>query len=118
MIRYGAVGVLNTLITAVVIYIVQELMGWRPVPSNVLGYAAGLLNSFILNSRWTFKSAYSWRKLVGFALAFGVCYLLQLLVLLWLGEATGIPAYPRQLIAMVVYTGANFLLNKFLVFKK
>ena len=116
--KYGAVGVINTLITAVVIYIVQELLGRDPVPSNVLGYAAGLLNSFLLNSRWTFKSAFSWRSFIGFMLAFGVCYLLQLLVLLWLGEETEIPPYPQQLIAMVVYTGANFLLNKFVVFKK
>lgn len=118
MIRYGLVGVLNTLITAAVIYLCQEIMGLSPVVSNVLGYAAGVINSFIFNSRWTFKAALSWWKFVGFVLAFGVCYLLQLLVLVWLGESTDIPPYPRQLIAMAVYTVVNFLVNKLAVFRR
>ena len=118
MVKYGAVGVLNTLLTALVIYVCQELLGWSPVLSNVLGYAAGLLNSFLFNSRWTFGSRPSWRNFAAFVVAFGVCYLLQLAVLLWLGRTETFTPYLRQLVAMAVYTGANFLLNKFLVFKK
>lgn len=118
LIKYGAVGVLNTLITALVIYVCQEQWGMSPVASNAIGYAAGLVNSFVFNSRWTFKSAFSWRNFIGFMLAFGICYVIQLLVLLGLKEVDAIPPYPRQLIAMVVYTGANFLLNKFVVFHK
>ena len=118
LVKYGAVGVLNTLITALVIYVCQELWGMNPVPSNALGYVAGLVNSFVFNSRWTFKSAFSWRNFIGFMVAFGVCYVIQLLVLLALRKAGTIPPYPQQLIAMVVYTGANFLLNKFVVFHK
>ena len=118
LVKYGAVGVLNTLITALVIYVCQELWGMNPVTSNALGYVAGLVNSFVFNSRWTFKSAFSWRNFIGFMVAFGVCYVIQLLVLLALRKAGTIPPYPQQLIAMVVYTGANFLLNKFVVFHK
>lgn len=118
LLKYGVVGVVNTLITAVVIYLCQELLGWAPVLSNALGYAAGLLNSFLLNTRWTFRSSFSWGRLGGFALTFGVCYLIQLGVLLLLQRYSTIPPYPQQLVAMVVYTGANFLMNKFLVYRK
>ena len=116
--KYGAVGVLNTLLTALIIYLCQEVWGLSPVASNVIGYAAGLINSFAFNSRWTFQSNFSWRKLGGFLTAFGICYLIQLGVLLLLDRYTEIAAYPVQLMAMAVYTVVNFLLNKLVVFKK
>ncbi len=118
LIKYGAVGVLNTLLTAVTIYICQQLLRMDPILSNIIGYAVGLLNSFALNSRWTFRTTIGWRRLPGFLLTFGVCYALQLVALLIMRRHSTIPPYPQQLVAMALYTGLNFLMNKYLVFRK
>ena len=48
-IKYGIVGVSNTVITAVVIWIMMKLFGCSDVVSNMVGYIAGVLNSFIWN---------------------------------------------------------------------
>ncbi len=119
LVKYGIVGVSNTLATAVVIYILMKLFGCGSVVSNIAGYAAGVLNSFIWNKRWTFRSDAPWVKsAVRFGIAFGVCYILQLALLLSLDRSLNIDPYYNQLIAMVFYTAINFLANKYYTFKK
>lgn len=118
-IKYGIVGVANTLITALVIWVMMKLFGCSSVLSNAVGYAAGVINSFFLNKQWTFKAKGNWiGSALRFALAFGVCYLFQLGVLLYLNRTLTIDPYYNQLIAMAFYTVANFLMNKYFTFKE
>lgn len=141
--KYGIVGVLNTLITAIVIWLMmhfvfrvkgeQEASSLVVSASNVVGYVLGLINSFIWNRTWTFKSEKSWKvdflKFIG---AFLVCYIPQLLLVMALNRYANIPnlyfslgeqvytitsAYICQLIGIVFYTGLNFLCNKYYTFK-
>ncbi len=118
-IKYGVVGVINTLITAVVIWIMMKLLGCSDVVSNVVGYMAGVLNSFIWNKKWTFKSTEKWiGSAIRFGVVFGVCYLLQLGLLVFvLDTYLPIDPYYNQLIAMAFYTVINFVMNKFYTFK-
>jgi putative flippase GtrA len=127
--KYGLVGILNTLLTAAVIWILLYILseGDRPEsPSafvmfiaNSVGYLVGLVNSFVLNRNWTFKSKSNWkRSLFRFLIAFAVCYCLQLGVVLWLNRFGMITsAYLCQLIGIAVYSVLNFLLNKYYAFK-
>lgn len=117
-IKYGLVGVVNTLITAAVIWVMMKIFGASDVLSNITGYIAGLINSFIWNKKWTFESSVSWVSgAVKFGVVFIVCYLLQLGVLLYLNKTLTIDTYYNQLIAMVFYTVINFVMNKFYTFK-
>jgi putative flippase GtrA len=118
-IKYGVVGVINTLITAVVIWIMMKLLGCSDVVSNVVGYIAGVLNSFIWNKKWTFKSSEKWiGSAIRFGVVFGICYLLQLGLLVFvLNPYLAIDPYYNQLIAMAFYTAINFVMNKFYTFK-
>lgn len=118
-IKYGVVGVINTLITAVVIWIMMKLLGCSDVVSNVVGYIAGVLNSFIWNKKWTFKSTEKWMgSAIRFGVVFGICYLLQLGLLVFvLNPYLAIDPYYNQLIAMAFYTAINFVMNKFYTFK-
>jgi putative flippase GtrA len=118
-IKYGVVGVINTLITAVVIWIMMKLLGCSDVVSNVVGYIAGVLNSFIWNKKWTFKSTEKWiGSAIRFGVVFGICYLLQLGLLVFvLNPYLAIDPYYNQLIAMAFYTAINFVMNKFYTFK-
>lgn len=116
--KYGLVGVGNTLITAAVIWVMMKIFGTSDVVSNIIGYAVGLINSFVWNKKWTFNSSASWRSsALKFGVVFAVCYLLQLSFLLYLNATLTIDSYYNQLIAMVFYTIVNFIMNKFYTFK-
>jgi putative flippase GtrA len=118
-VKYVVVGMGNTLLTLLIIFIMMKAFGCGGVVSNLAGYAAGFLNSFIWNKRWTFKSADRWGGSVfRFGISAGVCYLLQLGALIYLDRHLGIDPYFNQLIAMACYTVANFLSNKYFTFKK
>ena len=116
-IRYGVVGVSNTLITAVVIWVMMKMAGCSDVLSNITGYAAGVLNSFVLNKKWTFKSTIGWtRGAVRFGVVFGICYLMQLGLLLYLNKHLTIDSYFNQLLAKAFYTVINYIMNKYYPF--
>lgn len=117
-IRFGIVGVLNTGITLAVIFVLMKGLGVHYALSNCIGYVVGFLNSFVLNKKWTFRS----KGNVGvegvlFVAVFGVCYLMQLGALVLMKETIGITADYAQLLAMAVYTGLNFILNKLITFR-
>lgn len=116
--RFGLVGLINSGITLTVIFVVMKGLGLHYALSNIIGYMLGFLNSFVLNKIWTFRS----RGNVGlegvlFVTVFGVCYLMQLGALVFMKETMGVEADHAQLLAMVVYTGLNFTLNKLITFK-
>ncbi|GHT76214.1 hypothetical protein AGMMS50262_13790 [Bacteroidia bacterium] len=126
--KYGIVGIVNTLLTAVVIWLMlhwvfnlqsgQTASSTAASVSNVVGYVVGLINSFVWNRRWTFGSQKNWKAdFLRFIAAFLICYIPQLLLVMLLNAYSGIPAYICQLIGIVFYTGFNFLCNKYYTFK-
>lgn len=126
--KYGIVGVSNTLISLVAIYIAQEIIQLSPTISNIIGYIVGLINSFVWNSKWTFKSKMSIRTLTLFTLCFLFCFLVQLKLMLLLNEwhdwelqlrpYTSKFEFINQVIAMGVYTILNFVMNKYITYAK
>lgn len=128
--KYGIVGVLNTFVTLFAILICKSVLGLNPYLSNAIGYCLGLLNSFLWNRSWVFK-AHSGRwhsQAIRFAIGFGLCYGIQLLVV-WAVYR----AFPKDyemtlsrfvvsgygiatIVGNVVYTLANFIYNKFVTF--
>ena len=118
--RFGIVGVINTLITLVVIYILQELLHVKYTVANLAGYIAGVINSFFWSKLWVFKKLNSnfMREAVLFLVSFGICYGIQFVALLLLVEVLHMADTWAQLVSMVVYTLCNFALNKCITFKK
>ena len=135
--KFGVVGVLNTLLSLAIIWIMTKKMGSAEATANLTGYIAGLINSFFLNRKWTFRSKGKvFGGAVKFFLVFVVCYLLQFGVLLFLNHSCpeNPPLYSFfkpvlsvlkidslfyiQMVSMVVFTVANFLINKYYTFKK
>ena len=55
LLKYGVIGVSNTLITLVVFYVINTLMGLDYAVANTLGYILGLINSFVWNRTWVFR---------------------------------------------------------------
>ncbi|WP_062204495.1 GtrA family protein [Aureimonas sp. AU12] len=115
LIRYGFVGVLNTAITAAVI-LALTFLGFDLLLANALGFAAGLLNSFLLNRRLTFRAgASSTRTKLSFLVGFALCYALNLSIVMALDGVLHPAA--TQLAGMIVYNLSFFAWMKFRVFK-
>ncbi|TPK68125.1 GtrA family protein [Mesorhizobium sp. B2-4-15] len=74
MLRFGAVGLLNTALGYTLILTALAL-GLGDIVSNATGYAAGLIG-FFLNRRWTFGRAGDFRSgaVVRYAITFIVVY--------------------------------------------
>jgi putative flippase GtrA len=118
-IKYAIVGVSNTAVSLCVIWVMMKALGCSDVTSNITGYIAGLLNSFIWNKQWTFKSSDAWvGSAIRFGLVFGICYVLQLGLLLYLKRHLSIDPFYNQVLAMIFYTAINFLMNKYFTFKE
>ena len=55
-VRFCVTGGLNTLVDFVVFFLLTSSLNWPVIPSQVLSYSAGLLNSYCINRRWTFQT--------------------------------------------------------------
>ncbi len=117
-IKFGFVGILNTLITLVIIFFFINYLKIHYIFANAIGYMAGFLNSFILNKKWTFRSkGNTYKEFIIFSIIFLFCYILQLLSLIFFYNHLKIEQNISQLLSMIVYTLVNFLSNKFLTFR-
>lgn len=56
IVRFALVGVANTGVDMGLYAVLVLAAGVPPVLANVLSYSAGILCSFVLNSRWTFRA--------------------------------------------------------------
>ena len=131
LLKYGVIGVSNTLITLVVFYVINTLMGLDYAVANTLGYILGLVNSSAWNRTWVFRTGGNvWREAGLFALGFIICFALQMGVSQWLLSTSlhdlTISWLPMKntgenvimCLSMVVYTLANYVYNRFVTFKK
>lgn len=130
--KYAIVGVINTVVTFVVIFITKSVMGINPLVANAIGYVAGLINSFVWNKQWVFHSKKGvGKEAVKFFIGFAVCYGLQLLVVWALTYRTSLGAMTWDLEGFmtvsgyavatiagnVVYTLCNFVYNRLITFR-
>ncbi|MCI8649991.1 MAG: GtrA family protein [Anaerotruncus sp.] len=56
ILKFGLTGVANTLVDVGVCWILNQLLGMNIYLANVIGYGAGMLNSYLVNRSWTFAS--------------------------------------------------------------
>lgn len=115
-IRFCIVGALNTTITFVVFTILRHF-DVALYLSNVLSYVAGVINSFLWNRTWVYRSeGKTWYvEALLFLLFFGICYSVQLLV--FKTALRFLPEWLSQIIGMGTYSVTNFLLNRIFTFK-
>lgn len=129
LLKYGVIGASNTLITAVAFYVLNTLLSVAYVPANAVGYVLGVLNSFVWNRNWVFKTKQNLkREALLFVIGFLVCYGLQMGVSGVMLEVFDMKNYTLDwipnagqnivmLASMVVYTIANYIYNRTVTFK-
>lgn len=119
MIRYGTVGLVNTAVTALVIFLLK-LTGIHYVFYTLAGYAVGITVSFILNRIFTFRTRdeKAGRQAVKFLLTTGSLLGLTQLLQFVLIDMAGLSETFGVILGMVFYTGTGYILNRLFVFKK
>ena len=118
LLRYAAVGVINTGLGYSVIFACMYGAGLGPVVSNVTGYAVGLAVSYVLNRNFTFRSQGAKRaEMMRFVAIFALAYLANLGVLVALVHGASVHEGVAQVVSGVVYFGLSYLLNRYYVFR-
>jgi putative flippase GtrA len=55
LLKFGIVGISNTLITLAVYTLLLKVFGVWYLAASAIGFVAGAVNGFLLNRRWTFR---------------------------------------------------------------
>ena len=119
--RFGAVGLLNTLLSLSIMMGLEVALGTAPALANAAGYAVGLTSGFLLSRRFVFRSAAASRATAPrylLTVLGGFC--LNQMVLAELGARLGPGGWAHliaQLCAMASYTLSVFLVCRFWVFR-
>lgn len=137
MVKFGIVGILNTLVDFAVFQTLNLTLGWV-YAAQVLGYTAGVINSYFWNSNWTFREQrtrslkemglFLLVNLASLSVSLGMIWLLREVagitnewVATWMPQA--IAGFIKgdtlcKLIATVFAIAVNYLGNRLFVFKK
>lgn len=120
-VKFNVVGILNTAIDLIVFAFCNSVVGLGDAFAKTISYSCGVLNSYIWNSRWTFKQEQKRTKkeFLLFVLVNLVSYSASLAMLYacreWFGIENGTV---RNLIATPAAVLINFIGNKLFVFRK
>ena len=122
--KFLLVGVANTLLSAIIMFLLEGLGYW---PSTAIAYVAGSVLSFFLNRHFTFQSkAAFWPSVLRFAINVAVCYLIAYslaqplaeLILGWIGLPAIWVERLAKLGGMVLFTCLNYFGQRFFAFRK
>lgn len=121
--KFLLVGVGNTLLSAVIMFLLEGLGYW---PSTAIAYAAGAAMSFFLNRSFTFQSkAALWPSLLKFAINVAVCYIIAYSLAQplaeWLLSRFGMTELWVERLAKIggmgLYTVLNYFGQRFFAFR-
>lgn len=123
-VKFGIVGVSNTLISLAVYYLCVYALDWHYQIGNVLGFIISVTNAYYWNSKYVFKTgerrffaehAKAYAKTVA---AYGGTFLLSMWLLwLWV-EKLGVSEAVAPVINLLITVPLNYVINKFWTFRK
>ena len=127
-IKFGIVGVSNTLISYViniaVLFLLQPYqLFWDYIAGNIISFLLSVLWSFYWNNRMVFtleegKHRSVWKALLKAYIAYGFTGIILNNILSWLWiTVVGISKYIAPLINLIVSVPLNFVINKLWTFK-
>lgn len=112
ILRFGAVGILNTIIT-ILSFMLLVYVGVNYLLANTLAYGLGVINSYILNKNWVFKSdAQHQRLFLKFLLVNLITLGFNTACLFFFVDYLNFHPYFGQIIATGFGMFINYFLNK------
>lgn len=116
--KFVVVGIANTLIGLIAIYLCKWLLGFSDALANISGYMIGFAVSFLLNRGWTFRHSGAVLPALGrFLTIFALAYLLNLATVLIAIHSFGVNSYLAQAIGIVPYTVFFYLGSRYFAFR-
>ncbi|MGI6707063.1 MAG: GtrA family protein [Clostridia bacterium] len=117
---FSFVGLINTGVDFAVFSLLNGVVGIHHMLSQVLSYSCGIINSFFLNRRWTFrvKRPKSVKEFAAFVLVNILSLGVSLLLLYITRDFFQLNIYLSKGIATVFSMGVNFSGNKWMVFRQ
>lgn len=115
--RFGLVGVINTLIDFIVFVLLYRLTDTDPLLCNGIAFLVAVSNSYLMNHHWTFRdsgSTLSFRSYIRFVALNAGGLLIGSLAILLLGEF--MPLEFAKLIAAGLTLIWNYICSKMFVF--
>lgn len=120
--KFGAVGVLNTIISLTVYYIVVCFDAALYLVGNALGFLVGTLNSYLLNSRFVFNSGKrggTGGKRLGKTYIVYACSLgISTGLIFFLVQVLDISERIAPICSLMVTVPFNYLMNKLWVYRE
>ena len=117
--KFGIVGVMNTAVDFLVYTVLVSVLGWGLYVSQVISYSCGMLNSYVINRKWTFSTKngfFSW-ELVRFILLNLSMMLLGMAIIWFCTQQLMLHKLVAKLISTVLVLVVNFLVSNFWVFR-
>lgn len=118
LMRFAVVGAIGTTLDYLVLNFSHLSLGLGLYWALTLGFTAGALNNYLLNSLWSFRQPLSWKKLgqflsvalIGLGLNNGIVFLLN--------EYWDIHYNAAKLVAIFIVFFWNYLTNRFWTFSE
>lgn len=116
-VRYLAVGAASNVVLYL-LYLLITRVGVEPKTAMTTLFIGGMIQTFVLNKRWTFGNRrFSKAEILKYLVAYCFGYGINLLVLFFFVDVAGYRHEAVQCIAVVVIALMLFLLQKFWVFR-
>jgi len=121
LIKFGIVGVINTGVDFGTFTLLSAFLYTDPMLSQVIGYSAGIANSFVMNKLWTFDSKSSKvgtrLELLKFIVINGVTLGISLIGIFIFNKQLGLNKYIAKAFVTILAQVVNYLGYKLWVFK-
>ena len=120
--KFGIIGLINTIITYVITNTCYYALHWHAQVSNLFAFVITVFFGFILNRKFVFnensENTNFWKSLIKVYASYSITGLFLTAILLYIEEQVfGVPHYIATLMNLVVTVPANFILNKLWAFK-
>lgn len=118
LVKFGMTGVANTLVDYVV-FLLLVALGLDVYFSQCCSFVAGMLNSYLINRRWTFqtKQRFFSLQIVKFVLSNLSVLAVSMILLRLFMDVVGWSIPLAKLAAVCITMGINFLVSRLWVFR-
>ena len=118
LVKFGIVGVSNTLIS-LLIYYVLIYFKVNYIVANTVGFIVSVLNAYYWNNRYVFKKSNegNLRPMIKTFVSYGTTFVLSTILLVAMVDYLNISNIIAPILNLIITIPLNFLLNKFWTFK-
>lgn len=117
-IKFGLVGVSNTLISLGTYYLLYFL-GVNYLIANTIGFIISVLNSYYWNNKYVFKKTQDGhiKPLIKTFMSYGSTFLLSTILLFLMVNIFKVSEIIAPIVTLIITIPLNFIMNKFWAFK-